>query len=161
MNATLSPVPHPGHPILRAIFWAGLFCGVNDIVAAFVIYWPFGARPIELLQGIAAGLLGHKAFHGGLPTAALGLFCHFLIAYGAATVYVLSSRVLAFLARRPLIAGPLYGIAVYWFMQLVVVRHSGAIHRPFSRELTLIGIAIHICTVGLTIALTTRRFAPR
>ena len=160
MGSVSATAPRPGRAVLRAILWAGFFCGAFDILAAFIVYWPFGARPIPLLQGIAAGLLGHNAYHGGLPTAALGLFLQFFIAYGAATVYVLASRVLAFLARSPLIAGPLYGIAFYFFMQ-VVVRHSGAIQRPFSLEMTLIGIAIHIFTVGLTIAFVTKRLAPR
>jgi len=161
MGSVSATAPRPTRAVLRAIFWAGLFCGAFDILAAFVVYWPFGARPVPLLQGIAAGLLGHKAFHGGLPTAALGLLLQFFIAYGAATAYFLASRLLALLARRPLIAGPLYGIAFYFFMQIAVLPHSGAIKRPFSLEMTFIGIAIHIFTVGLTIAFTTKHFAPR
>lgn len=145
---------------LRAILWGGVVSGACDITAAFVIYGLFGARPIPLLQGIAAGLLGSRAFSGGLGTAALGLFCQFVIAYGAAAVYVAASRGLAFLARRPFLAGPLYGIAAYFFMQFVV-HLSRAIHRPFSLEFTLIGIAIHMVCVGTPIALATHRLAPR
>jgi hypothetical protein len=115
----------------------------------------------SLLQGIAAGLLGRGAFAGGLLTAFLGLLCHFFIAFSAAAVYVLSSRGLAVLARRPTIAGPLYGIVVYFFMQLAVLPLSGAIKRPFSLEMTIIGVIIHIFCVGLPIALATRHFAPR
>ncbi|MGH9606747.1 MAG: hypothetical protein ACRD3N_13740 [Terracidiphilus sp.] len=160
MESTLAAVPRQSGAVLRAIFWGGLLCGAIDIAVAFVVYWPFGARPIPLLQGIAAGALGRNAYRGGLPTAALGLFFQFLIAYGAAAVYVLASRVRVFLARRPLIAGPLYGIAVYWFMQIAVLPFSSTIKRPFSLELTVVGMAIHIFTVGLTIALTTKHFAP-
>jgi hypothetical protein len=36
---------------------------------------------MRLLQGIAAGVLGSRSFQGGLPTALLGLFCHFFIAF--------------------------------------------------------------------------------
>jgi hypothetical protein len=130
---------------------------VCPISAAFIVYGAMGARPLPLLQGIAAGLLGSRAFSGGLVTAALGLLCHYVIAYSAATVYVAASRILAFLARMPLLYGPLYGIAVYFFMQFVV-HHSGAIHRPFSWEMTQIGCAIHIVCIGSPIALVTRRF---
>jgi len=143
-----------------AIFWAGLIAGAMDITAAFLVYGAMGARPIPLLQGIASGLLGTRAFSGGLATASLGLLCHFVIAYGAAATYIAASRFFPALGRLPLLFGPLYGIAVYFFMQWVV-HHSAAAHRPFSWEMTLIGCAIHIVCIGSPIALITRRFTPQ
>lgn len=77
---------------LPAIFWAGLTCGVMDISAAFVTWWPQGVAPSRLLKGIAGGLLGPRAYDGGWPIAALGLACHFFIAFSAATVFYLFSR---------------------------------------------------------------------
>jgi uncharacterized membrane protein YagU involved in acid resistance len=145
--------------VLPAILCGGLICGALDITAAFIVYGAFGLMPIPLLQGIAAGLLGKRAFAGGLATALLGLFLEFFIATSAAAVYVLVSRILIFLTRRAALAGALYGIAVYFFMQLVVLPLSEAIHRPFSLKYTIIGVVIHICCVGLPIALVTRRFA--
>ena len=56
---------------MLAVLWAGFACGVLDITAAFVVYGFFGAKPVPLLQGIASGLLGPKAFQGGLATALL------------------------------------------------------------------------------------------
>jgi hypothetical protein len=139
--------------------WGGLLSGALDITAAFVIYGTMGLPPMRLLQGIASGLLGQRAFSGGKPTALLGFFFEFLIATGAAAVYILVSRFLGFLTRCPWLAGPLYGITVYWFMQLVVLPLSRYAHHRFSLEITLIGIAIHMACVGLPIALTARRFA--
>lgn len=118
-----------------------------------------GLPPVRLLQGIASGLLGPSAFTGGIPAALPGFFFEFVIATGAAAVYVLASRSMRFLIRRPWIAGPLYGIAVYWFMQLVVLPLSRYAHRRFSLRITLVGIAIHMVCVGLPIALTARHFA--
>jgi hypothetical protein len=71
---------------LLAILWAGFTCCTLDISAALVVYRYFGRPPMRLLQGIAAGVLGSRSFQGGLPTALLGLFCHFFIACSAATV---------------------------------------------------------------------------
>ena len=161
LNSTEPTRTQPARGPLSAFLWGGLICGTLDITAAFLVYGTFGARPIPLLEGIAAGLLGRGAFAGGLQTAFLGLLCHFFIAFSAAAVYVLSSRGLAVLARRPTIAGPLYGIVVFFFMQLAVLPLSGAIKRPFSLEMTIIGVIIHIFCVGLPIALATRHFAPR
>lgn len=149
-----------GPRIGPAILWGGLVCGVLDITAALVVYGAFGARPIPLLQGIAAGILGSRSFQGGLPTALLGLLCHFLIAFSAATVFVLASRRMPFLVRNPLLSGVLYGIAVYYVMQ-GVVRLSAARHYPFSVKMMIIGVVIHIFCVGLPIAIAARLFSAR
>jgi hypothetical protein len=156
MSAPLATSSAQGR-VWPAIFWAGLLCGVFDILAAFVVYGQFGAKPIPLLQGIARGVLGARARDGGLATAFLGLACHFVIAYGAATVYVVASRFAPFLVEHAVPCGILYGIAVYFFMQDVVLPLSAIGRRPFSLQFTLIGVGIHIFTVGLTIALTARR----
>ncbi len=52
---------------LPAVFWSGLVAGALDITAAFVTWAPQGVSPIRILQGIASGLLGAKAFAGGKP----------------------------------------------------------------------------------------------
>ena len=126
---------------------------------AFIVYGYFGANPVPLLQGIASGLLGPKAFQGGLATALLGLLCHFVIAFGAATVYFAASRAIPFLIQNAVISGALYGVAVYFFMNRIVVPVSAAANRPFSMKLTIVGVVIHIFCVGLPISLSVRRFS--
>jgi len=148
--------PENSNP-LRAILWAGLTCGTMDITAALVVYGYFGLPPMRLLQGIAAGVLGSRSFQGGLSTALLGLFCHFFIAFSAATVYLAASRWIRFLPEYTVISGALYGIAVYFFMNRIVVPLSGAIKYPFSLRMMAIGVVIHIFCVGLPIALVARR----
>ena len=136
-----------------AVLWASLTCGVLDITAAFIVYGFFGAKPVPLLQGIASGLLGPKAFQGGLATALLGLLCHFVIAYGAATVFFAASRAIPFFIQNAVISGALYGVAVYFFMNRIVVPLSAAAKRPFSMKMMIIGVVIHIFCVGLPISL--------
>ena len=62
---------------LLAILSAGFTCGTLDISATLFVYRYFGRPPMRLLQEIAAGVLGSHSFQGRLPTALLGLFCHF------------------------------------------------------------------------------------
>ncbi len=144
-----------------AILWAGLTCGVMDITAALVVYGSvYGVPPLQLLQGIASGLLGRQAYRGGIATAALGLLFHFVIAFSAAAVYFLVSRKFPFLIQQAVVSGVLYGVAVYFFMQGVVAL-SATVKRPFSTQLMLIGVVIHIFCVGLPIALMVRRFSSR
>ena len=144
---------------LRAVLAAGFACGVLDITAAFVVYGFFGAKPVPLLQGIASGLLGPKAFQGGLATALLGLFCHFVIAFGATAVYFAMSRTTPFLNQNAVVSGVLFGVAVYFFMNRVVVPLSAVAKRPFSLKMMIVGIVIHIFCVGLPISLSVRRFS--
>ena len=144
---------------MLALVGAGLACGVLDITAALVVYGFFGLKPMRLLQGIASGLLGPQAFSGGFATALLGLVCHFLIAFGAAAVYLLASRAVEFLIERPVVSGVLYGVAVYFFMNRIVLPLSAAAKRPFSLKMMIVGVVIHIFCVGLPISFSVRRFS--
>jgi hypothetical protein len=144
---------------IQTVLLAGLTAGVLDITAAIVFYARLGAQTVPMLQGIASGLLGKAAFSGGLATAALGLLCHFFIATSAAGLYYMLSRRVPFLIQHTVVSGALYGVAVYFFMSLVVVPLSAIGPRPFVLGDALVGIAIHVCCVGLPIALVVRRFA--
>lgn len=130
-----------------------------DITAALTVYGSLGIKPMRLLQGIASGLLGRAAYTGGAGTAALGLFCHFVIAFGAAAVYYLASRKLRVLTDQAVICGALYGIAVYFFMQNIVLPISRIGLRPFVFKMMVIGVVIHVICIGLPIALVVRRSA--
>jgi hypothetical protein len=141
-----------------AIRWGGFLCGTLDILAAFIVYGFFGARPVRLLQGIAAGVLGKASFNGGWLTALLGLFFEYVIAYGAAIVFVVAARRIHFLLQHAILSGIAYGIAVYFFMNQIVVPLSRAMKFPFSWQGMIIGLIIHIFCVGLPISLAARRF---
>jgi hypothetical protein len=142
---------------LPAIGWGGLIAGILDITTAFIRWRP----PVRLLQGIASGLLGSRAFQGGLGTAALGLALHFFIAFSAAAIYYAASRKLAFLRQRAVVWGLFYGIAVYMFMTWVVVPLSAVrrSHAPFSATSLALSLLTHMFCVGLPIALAVRGYS--
>jgi hypothetical protein len=145
----------------RAIGWAGLLAGSLDITAAIVESGLEGKSPVHLFQGIAGGLLGMSSFQGGLATAALGAFFHFLIATTASAVFYLASRKLKFLVKHPIPSGLLYGVAVYIFMYYIVLPLSAyhvKIALPPMPELTR-DITIHMLMVGLPISLMVRKYA--
>ncbi len=133
----------------RAILGGGLLAGAHGLR---------GATPLRILQSIASGLLGAEAYEGGLGTAALGTLLHFFIALGATAVYYAASRRLAVLVQRPVASGLLYGVAVYLFMNFVVLPLSAVATRPFVLELALVILAVHMVCVGLPIALAVRRY---
>ena len=141
------------------ILLGGLIAGILDITDALVFFGLRGAKPIRILQSIAAGLLGPKAFKGGTATAALGLALHFLIALSAAAVYCAASRRLPFLRRRPLLWGLLYGALVYLFMNFVVLPLAGVPPGLTSTAVVVNGVAAVMLLVGVPIALIERRYS--
>ena len=153
-------------PSRRAILLGGLAAGILDITYAIVVSRLLrGTSAGTVLQSVASGLLGESAYDGGAATAALGLFLHFVIAFTAAAVYVLASRRLPMLVRRPWLWGALYGMAVYLFMNFVVLPLSAFPHKLSFPPLVLArGLAGHVVCVGLPIALaaasTLHRKAP-
>lgn len=148
-------------PTYRVIALAGLLAGSLDITAAFVEAGLEGRSPVSLLQGIAGGLLGMSSFRGGLATAALGAFFHFLIATTAAAVFYLASRKLKFLVKHAIPSGLLYGVAVYIFMSCIVLPIS-AYHTKIALP-TMTGlirdVAVHMFMVGLPISLMVRKYS--
>jgi hypothetical protein len=63
------------------------------------------------------------------------------------------------MVRHAVASGALYGVAVYFFMNRVVVPLSAAVKFPFSFKMMAIGVVIHIFCVGLPISLAARRYA--
>lgn len=161
MSAASEVVPLAKPNAYRAILWGGAAVGVFDITYAFVASAiRAGVSPVRVCQSVASGLLGNSAFEGGLPTAALGLALHFLIAFTWAAVYVAASRRLRFMVEWAVPAGLLYGVVVYAFMNLVVIPLSAAPFKVSYPPLKLaIDVAGHMLLVGLPIALAARRFS--
>jgi hypothetical protein len=143
----------------QAIFWGGLIAGILDLIYAFASVVLRGYPAIVLPQAIASGLLGVKSFEGGLPTAILGVGLEFLITFIATAVYYAASRKLTFLTRQAVLWGVLHGVAIYVFMNFVVVPLSAAPkfdHTSMSRASDFV---VHMFLIGLPMALAVRRYA--
>lgn len=150
--------------LLAAIVVGGLAAGALDIADALIFAATRGVMPDRVLKAIASGLLGREAFNGGLGIAALGLGLHFVIAFGAATVYALASLRLPMLVRRPWLYGPIFGIGVHLVMKHIVLPLSLYRGRTATTWLDWGVVNIyfaHIVCVGIPIALAARRAARR
>lgn len=142
----------------RAIFWGGVSAGVLDILFAIGLYASRGVSPLRILQSVAAGVLGKETYKGGWVTAVLGLSLHFVIAFGAAAVFYAANRRWTWFTRLPLFAGTLFGVAVWFFMNLVVLPLSAVTRGPFPPPLWAALVFAHIVCVGWPIAIATRRW---
>lgn len=144
----------------KPVFLGGLVAGTLDLTAACTYAWlRSGVGPVRVFHSIASGLLGADAFTGGAKTAVLGVALHFLIATTAAAVFYLVSRKWLFLVEQPIVAGLLYGIPVYVFMNFVVLPLSQIGLRPQLISVRLVNLVILMVCIGLPIALIVRRYA--
>jgi uncharacterized membrane protein YagU involved in acid resistance len=150
-----NPLREQIHPTAAGtIGLGGAVAGVLDITDAIVFLYFRGVPPRTILQSIASGVLGADAFQGGNGTAALGLLLHFVIAFGAATVFYLACWRVRALWRYPFIGGAAYGIVVYLVMNFVVLPLSAFAVRPFQINAAFFNLLFaHIVCVGWPIAL--------
>src|SRR5258708_968076 len=155
--------------MLGAILYGGLIAGVLAITDALVFFGLRGSPPMRLLQNIASGLVGPKAFDGGWPMAALGLALHFTIAMGAAVVYNMAARWIPVMTQSPWWCGPVYGLLVFAFMNLVVLPLAFGRFRPMSLPVAAnlafapifcAGLPIANLTAAHPSALQNRRWVP-
>ena len=144
-----------------AILWGGLVAGALDLTFALTFNHWRGVPFIRVPQAIASGLLGPASFRGGLTTAALGVVLHFLIALSFAAFYNCASRLFSVLTRGALVCGPIYGVAIYFFMNLVVLPLSRVPKFKHTALATWSDLASHFFFIGLTIALFARHYARR
>jgi hypothetical protein len=139
------------------IVYGGLAIGILDFFDAS-IFFPlyYGISFVDVWHGPAAGLIGRDASRsGGLNTAFLGILLHFAVAFCIASVYFLLSRTLPPLIRHPIISGILFGVAVHFVMQYLVIPFSAIQAWPTWPPIgsllnSLIG---HAVLVGLPVAL--------
>ena len=108
---------------VAAVLLAGLIAGTIDIGAACLIN---GHGPIIICQAIASGVLGRASFHGGLNSAGLGLVLQWSMSIIIAAIYIVAAQLLPALRRAWLAFGLLYGVGIYFVMNLIVVPLSNA-----------------------------------
>ena len=144
----------------RAILFGGLTVAVLDGLDAIVFFGlRTGVGPVRIFKGIAGGVLGRDAaVAGGAGTALLGLLIHLTIATTIVAVFVAASRRLPFLTRQPFLWGPVYGIAVYLTMNLVVLPLSALHGTGLPQALPVLwnGVLIHLVGVGTPSAVFAR-----
>ena len=141
-----------------AVFSGGFLAGIFDLTQAFIGFSLMGSTPFRILQRVAWGILGPHSREMGWTSAAVGLVCHFTVAFSAATVYYLASRKLRVLVERPVFSGFIYGELVFLFMYFVVIPLSAIGHATYNLATYITGPIGHPLLVGLPIALCARHF---
>lgn len=139
---------------MKRVLCAWLVAGTLDIADAIVfIGWIKGAGTKRVLQFIASGLLGVRAFQGGWTSAMLGLDIHFFIALCTTLTYYRLSRKFPVLLKRWAVYAPIYGLGVFFFMHYGVVPLSRAPKQGPASIASLANLIFsHVFFMGLTMA---------
>jgi hypothetical protein len=147
---------------LRTVLVIGLIAGTLDMSDAIIYSHIRGVTAERVCQYIASGLIGMKSFSMGATSAALGLMLHYFIALSWTAIFYMASRRLMILTRHPILSGLVYGLAVYLFMNLIVVPLSGVPRPkgPPSLVSRVNGVLAVVLCIGLTISLLVSRWAP-
>ncbi len=145
-----------GFAVLYGGVASGLLDATDGVVAFYLMY---GLNPIQVLQFIASGALGSKAFDGGLTTALLGMFYHFVIAFAAAGVFAVAAYWFRVFRDHWIVTGLIFGVLVWAFMNLIVVPNSAAEPPALTLPAVLNGVLGHAVFVGVAISYFTRQLA--
>lgn len=127
-----------------------------DGLDAVLVWGLRGVAPSRVFQGIAAGFFGRASFQGGAATVAIGIAVHVLVASSAVIAFYLASSRWRSLIRHPFLWGAVYGVAVYLFMNFVVIPLSAIGMPRFQLPLVINGLFIHGVGVGVPSALFAR-----
>ena len=150
-----APEPRRAQRIVLFAVLVTLALASADLLFACTFWFSrYHVPPLRILQNIAAGLLGRRAFLGGGGTAALGALLHYAIMGAMVSVYVLASRRSRALVARPWQYGSLYGLVLFVVMNLIVVPLSAAPKAPVVPSWVVSSVVVHV-VIGLVIALST------
>jgi hypothetical protein len=88
----------------------------------------------------------------------LGLVLHFVLMLIIAAIFYFASTRLKFLLARPVAWGTLYGLLVYWVMNLVVLPLSAFPSQvKFVPIVVVTSLIVHAFGIGVPIALASRK----
>ena len=128
---------------------------------AFAMTWAkimFGVSPEFVLQVIASGLFGPVAISGGWLTSLYGALIHYLIMIAFAAFAWWTMARVRLRAHTTLLAGLVYGAALFAFMNYIVVPASSA---PIPLRTTWSSIVpellAHMLLVGAPLVCLARR----
>jgi hypothetical protein len=130
-------------PAWAQVLLGGLLIALGDAVFATTLWFSWSVPGlIRLFQTIAVGVLGQASFQGGVAAAVLGAGLHVSMATTFVAAYVLVSRRLPELLRRPFVHGPLYGLLLYGVMNFVVLPLSRVHAHPTLAHVDWIVLSI-------------------
>ena len=146
----------------RTVFWSGLLAGTLDIGAALGhFYLKTGKDPMRVMNFIASGVFGSKAFTGGTEMILWGFIFHFIIAYAITIVFFLLYPRLHFLSINVALTALLLGITAWLVTNLVILPLSRTPDVKTSTDQVITGISILVLCIGLPLSFMAKHYYKR
>ncbi|HEV2109970.1 MAG TPA: hypothetical protein VGT99_01340 [Gammaproteobacteria bacterium] len=122
MPTVALPFANKAFKPLPALLILTLVFGSLDILDA-LLFWGFSmdVSPLDVFQGIASGVLGSSAFHGGAAAAALGALIHYAGFFCLLGLYHLAVTRQPLLGGKPLAYGLGYGLVSYFVVHYLIL----------------------------------------
>ena len=145
--------------LIRFMFLTGLMIGTLDGMAAVIDFlMTYRGNPLIAFQYIAGGILGARTFSGGLPTAILGIFLHYVIATSWTVLFLLLYPRMKMLRANWILIGVLYAVFVWLVMNLGVRPLSRVPPVSWTALKVIKSAAILMIAVGLPVSFTAKIF---
>lgn len=137
----------------KKLLLAGTLIGTADILAAFAHAWlRSSVSPDRVLRFVASGFWGDAAFSGGQSMLCWGLFFHFFIAFGWATLFLWAHPLLKKWIANPWLLGIAYGVFVWLVMNLAILPMSHVPALKMTAYSVVSGTTILVLAIGLPLA---------
>lgn len=156
MSAIASRALDTRNSLLRFIVLGTLIVGTaHTIVYHLIMSNLIDGFPLSsVYQYIASGVLGVSAFEGGTTDALIGVFLHYVVAFVVTCVFILSAERIPFLRRNLILGSLVYGMAVYFVMDMIVIPLSSTPDLPpYTTGRMIINYIEHALVVGLPLGL--------
>lgn len=149
-----------GPSAVKAILLAGLVAGTLDLSGAITLYAVILDRvtATRLLQSIASGVFGKRAYEGGVGMVICGVVFHYIIAFSFTIGYFLVYPYMPFLRKQRIISGILYGIFVWAFMNLLVLPLVMGRTPPLTFISIVRAAGLLICFIGIPVSLIAHKY---
>ena len=147
-------------PFYKTVLQTWLLAGTLDILSAYVhLFIRTNEISKTLFHYIAGGALGlENAMQGGWGVVLLGIFFHYFIAFAFTLFFFLIYQRLNLYSMNKYVVGLLYGLFVWFIMNVVILPLTKLPPRPFNPENALINALILMVLVGLPISISAHHY---
>lgn len=135
---------------IKPIIISGIVAGILDCILAVVFLGKMDFAGVW--KYVASGYFGKSAFSGGNEMVMYGLLFHFSIAIFWAIVFFFVVRKINFFTNYIIVGGLLYGIMIWFVMNLVVLPFTNIPQSPMTAISAIKNITILMLCVGLPIS---------
>jgi hypothetical protein len=162
MSAIASQALDTRNSLLRLIVLGTLIVGTaHTIVYHWIMSNLIDEFPLSsVYQYIASGVVGVSAFEGGTADALLGVFFHYVVALVVTGIFILSAEQIPLLRQNAIPASLVYGLGVYFVMDMIVIPLSATPDLPpYTTGRMIINYLEHALVVGLPLGILVWRNA--